>query len=113
MRNKFISWIIAMAIIIAVLIGVIFYIDCSNKNKNDDSGTSTDEPIDTPEPSEPSEPIEKEILYSDALGNVYRVLSVANANDGRVLVIFQNIETGTVSMAVKGYFDENYHRIED
>lgn len=117
MKNKFISWIIAMAIIIAVLIGVIFYITCSNKNKNDDKnddpGTSADEPIDDPKPSEPPEPTEKEVLYSDALGNIYKILSVTNANDGRVLVIFQNVETGTVSMAVKNYFDENYYRIEN
>ena len=55
----------------------------------------------------------KQILYTDEKGNSYEILNEYTANDGRELILFQNIETKTVSLALRKYFYENYHLVED
>ena len=55
----------------------------------------------------------KQILYTDGKGNSYEILKEYTANDGRELILFQNIKTKTVSLALRKYFYENYHLVED
>lgn len=92
---------------------------CNDVGKNDSAINSGPEDMVTPVPepdssgSETDPTEEKKDLYTDSNGNIYEIVKVYTASDGRELVLFQNIETMTVSLAVKRYFDENYHLIEE
>lgn len=63
--------------------------------------------------TESTSSLAKQILYTDGKGNSYEILKEYTANDGRELILFQNIETKTVSLALRKYFYENYHLVED
>lgn len=63
--------------------------------------------------TDPTSSSVNQILYTDGKGNSYEILKEYTANDGRELILFQNIETKTVSLALRKYFYENYHLVED
>ena len=101
---------------IGVALGLAIYAVCSPKNDSSDSTNDSESSTSTEESSEiiePSEPREENILYADDSGNVYKILSITpSKEEGRYLVIFQNIKTGGVMMCTKSYFDMTYHLVE-
>ena len=63
--------------------------------------------------TDPTSSSMNQILYTDEKGNLYEILKEYTANDGRELILFQNIKTKTVSLALRKYFYKNYHFVED
>lgn len=115
-------FLIILAIFIACLPGIIFIASYENTNEDTssesvDSVNSEPEIVITPEPdsseNETSSTEEKKDLYADADGNIYEIIKEYTATDGRELVLFQNIKTMTVTLAIKAYFDENYHLVQE
>lgn len=77
------------------------------------SETGTMSCIESETITESTSSLAKQILYTDEKGNSYEILKEYTANDGRELILFQNIKTKTVSLALRKYFYENYHLVED
>lgn len=111
-----------VTLIVSVLIIAVTSVICAvvmrNKNgtpstsasaSSEDSSSYTRDSSSVNSNSSSSE--EKKLIYADSEGNTYEFIKIVDSKDGRQLVIFQNTETGTVSMALKSYFDEHYHII--
>ena len=109
-KRQLVLLIITVVSIIAL--GIIFFaVDSYNKKASTlPSESSITEP-ELPEESESEE--EKKNLYVDSNGAIYELIKEYTSNDGRKLVLLQNVETKTVSLTLKSYFDENFHLIED
>lgn len=108
-----------ITLVVSVLIIAIVSVVCAvvMQNKDDTPATSTSASSEDSSSSvqgnsgvnSSSSSEEKKLIYADSEGNTYEFIKIVDSKDGRQLVIFQNTETGTVSMALKSYFDEHYH----
>ena len=115
-------FIACLVIITACLPGIISIAYCRKPDEDTasesvDSVDSEPEIVITPEldssENETSSTEEKKDLYADADGNIYEIIKEYTATDGRELVLFQNIKTMTVTLAIKAYFDDNYHLVQE
>ena len=103
---------LAVSVLIIAIVSVVCAVVMRNKNDTSASASSKDSSSsvqDNSSVNSSSSSEEKKLIYADSEGNTYEFIKIVDSKDGRQLVIFQNTETGTVSMALKSYFDEHYH----
>lgn len=55
----------------------------------------------------------KMLVYADKDGNTYELIRVVTDIEDRELVILYNLKNKSVLLAMKNYFDANFHLVED
>ena len=103
---------LVVSVLIIAIVSVVCTVVMRNKNDTSASASSKDSSSsvqDNSSVNSSSSSEEKKLIYADSEGNTYEFIKIVDSKDGRQLVIFQNTETCTVSMALKSYFDEYYH----
>ncbi len=115
--NEKTNWKVITLVVSVLIIAIVYVCAVVMQNKDDTPATSTSASSEDSSSSvqgnsgvnSSSLSEEKKLIYADSEGNTYEFIKIVDSKDGRQLVIFQNTETGTVSMALKSYFDEHYH----
>lgn len=103
------SLIIVIAIFALMCMVMVSMTACGKKTEEIESPAEIEKPVE----EEPKDVVDdtKKILYADDSGNTYEIIKYITATDGRNLVLFQNVETQAVSLAVRNYFEQHYHKI--